>query len=43
MTLSAPDLPQVGDLLELTVGEAAHGGWCVARVDGCPLTVEASP
>ena len=20
-----------GDLLELTVGEAAHGGWCVAR------------
>jgi tRNA/tmRNA/rRNA uracil-C5-methylase (TrmA/RlmC/RlmD family) len=31
VTLSAPDLPQAGDLLELTVGEAAHGGWCVAR------------
>jgi tRNA/tmRNA/rRNA uracil-C5-methylase (TrmA/RlmC/RlmD family) len=31
VTLSAPDLPQPGDLLELTVGEAVHGGWCVAR------------
>jgi tRNA/tmRNA/rRNA uracil-C5-methylase (TrmA/RlmC/RlmD family) len=31
VTLSTPDLPQAGDLLELTVGEAAHGGWCVAR------------
>jgi tRNA/tmRNA/rRNA uracil-C5-methylase (TrmA/RlmC/RlmD family) len=25
---------QPGDLLELTVGEAVHGGWCVARPDG---------
>ncbi|HEU5416272.1 MAG TPA: TRAM domain-containing protein [Streptosporangiaceae bacterium] len=23
-----------GDTLELTVGEAVHGGWCVARPDG---------
>jgi tRNA/tmRNA/rRNA uracil-C5-methylase (TrmA/RlmC/RlmD family) len=25
--------PQAGDVLELTVGEAVHGGWCVARKD----------
>jgi tRNA/tmRNA/rRNA uracil-C5-methylase (TrmA/RlmC/RlmD family) len=26
------DVPlQAGDLVDLTVGEAAHGGWCVAR------------
>ncbi|MGC1283963.1 MAG: TRAM domain-containing protein, partial [Streptosporangiaceae bacterium] len=37
MTLSAPDLPQAGDLLELTVGEAAHGGWCVARLASGPV------
>src|ERR1700683_395136 len=37
VTLSAPDLPQVGDLLELTVGEAAHGGWCVARLASRPV------
>src|SRR6202034_2753134 len=37
VTLSAPDLPQVGDLLELTVGEAAHGGWCVARLGSGPV------
>ncbi|HEX5188873.1 MAG TPA: methyltransferase domain-containing protein [Streptosporangiaceae bacterium] len=24
---------QAGDVLELTVGEAVHGGWCVARPD----------
>jgi tRNA/tmRNA/rRNA uracil-C5-methylase (TrmA/RlmC/RlmD family) len=23
-----------GDVLELVAGEAAHGGWCVARIDG---------
>ena len=28
--------PGAGDLLELTVGEAAHGGWCVARRPGRP-------
>src|ERR1700689_659246 len=37
VTLSAPDLPQAGDLLELTVGEAAHGGWCVARLASGPV------
>ena len=26
-------LPQVGDVLDLTVGEVAQGGWCVARQD----------
>ncbi len=25
--------PRAGDLLDLTVGEAVHGGWCVARQD----------
>jgi tRNA/tmRNA/rRNA uracil-C5-methylase (TrmA/RlmC/RlmD family) len=37
VTLSAPDLPQPGDLLELTVGEAVHGGWCVARPASGPV------
>lgn len=37
MTLSAADLPQPGDLLELTVGEAVHGGWCVARPASGPV------
>ena len=26
-------MPKVGDVLELTVGEVVHGGWCVARQD----------
>src|SRR5579875_2280580 len=26
--------PEPGDVLELTVTEAAHGGWCVARAVG---------
>ena len=31
----APDNPPgPGDLVELSVGEAAHGGWCVARPEG---------
>jgi tRNA/tmRNA/rRNA uracil-C5-methylase (TrmA/RlmC/RlmD family) len=25
---------RAGDVLELTVGEAVHGGWCVSRQDG---------
>ncbi len=37
MTLSAPGLPRVGDRLELTVGEAAQGGWCVARPASGPV------
>jgi tRNA/tmRNA/rRNA uracil-C5-methylase (TrmA/RlmC/RlmD family) len=31
VTTSVPDLPEAGDLVEVTVGEAVHGGWCVAR------------
>ena len=31
VTTSAPSRPLPGDVLELTAGEAAHGGWCVAR------------
>ena len=31
MTAPAAAPPRPGDLLELEVGEAAHGGWCVAR------------
>jgi tRNA/tmRNA/rRNA uracil-C5-methylase (TrmA/RlmC/RlmD family) len=31
VTTSVPDRPEAGDVVELTVGEAAHGGWCVAR------------
>jgi tRNA/tmRNA/rRNA uracil-C5-methylase (TrmA/RlmC/RlmD family) len=40
VTLSARDpaaASDVGDLVELTVGEAAHGGWCVARPDSGPV------
>ena len=33
MTASVPHLPEPGDVVELTVGEVAHGGWCVARTD----------
>ena len=29
----APRVPEAGDLLELTVGEVVHGGWCVSRQD----------
>src|ERR1700690_2390005 len=36
VTLSAPDLPQVRSLLYRPVGEAAHGGWCVARLASGP-------
>ena len=37
MTPPAPDLPAAGDRVELTVGEAAHGGWCVARPEAGPV------
>jgi tRNA/tmRNA/rRNA uracil-C5-methylase (TrmA/RlmC/RlmD family) len=33
MTSAATSVPRVGDVLELAVGEAVHGGWCVARHD----------
>ena len=29
--------PEPGDLVELSVGEAAHGGWCVARPASGPV------
>src|SRR5580693_6469851 len=31
VTTSAPARPLPGDVLELTAGEAAHGGWCATR------------
>jgi tRNA/tmRNA/rRNA uracil-C5-methylase (TrmA/RlmC/RlmD family) len=37
VTASAPDLPESGELLELSVGEAVHGGWCVARTAPGPV------
>jgi tRNA/tmRNA/rRNA uracil-C5-methylase (TrmA/RlmC/RlmD family) len=33
VTTEAARGPEAGDLLELTVGEAVHGGWCVSRQD----------
>ena len=40
MTTSVPDLPDAGDLVEVTVGEAVHGGWCVARPASGPAVFE---
>ncbi|HEY7323587.1 MAG TPA: TRAM domain-containing protein [Streptosporangiaceae bacterium] len=39
MTAIATSAPQVGDVLELTVGEVVHGGWCVSRQDDTGLVV----
>ncbi len=33
MTTEADSAPKAGDVLELTVGEVVHGGWCVSRQD----------
>jgi tRNA/tmRNA/rRNA uracil-C5-methylase (TrmA/RlmC/RlmD family) len=33
VTTEAAFAPKAGDLLELTVGEVVHGGWCVSRQD----------
>jgi tRNA/tmRNA/rRNA uracil-C5-methylase (TrmA/RlmC/RlmD family) len=33
VTTADPTGPVPGDVLELNVGEAVHGGWCVARPD----------
>jgi len=33
VTTETASLPRVGDVLELTVGEVVHGGWCVSRQD----------
>jgi tRNA/tmRNA/rRNA uracil-C5-methylase (TrmA/RlmC/RlmD family) len=30
---TAAFIPRIGDVLELAVGEAVHGGWCVCRQD----------
>jgi tRNA/tmRNA/rRNA uracil-C5-methylase (TrmA/RlmC/RlmD family) len=37
VTAPAPDPPAPGDVVELTVGEAAAGGWCVARTGAGPV------
>src|SRR5262249_38409475 len=42
MTAPAAAPPRPGDLLELVAGEAAHGGWCVARTDSAASTGEHS-
>jgi len=33
VTPTATSAPRAGDVLELTIGEAVHGGWCVSRQD----------
>jgi tRNA/tmRNA/rRNA uracil-C5-methylase (TrmA/RlmC/RlmD family) len=33
VTSTPTSAPQAGDVLELTVGEVVHGGWCVSRQD----------
>jgi tRNA/tmRNA/rRNA uracil-C5-methylase (TrmA/RlmC/RlmD family) len=33
VTAEYSPVPQAGDVLELAVGEAVHGGWCVSRKD----------
>src|SRR5580698_7043052 len=39
VTAPAPARPLPGDVLELTVGEAAAGGSCVARAEGLVLFI----
>jgi tRNA/tmRNA/rRNA uracil-C5-methylase (TrmA/RlmC/RlmD family) len=39
VTAMATSAPQAGDVLELTVGEVVHGGWCVSRQDDTGLVV----
>src|SRR5260370_15443404 len=36
MSRSPEELPAPGDLVETTVGEVAHRGWCVARPEPGP-------
>jgi tRNA/tmRNA/rRNA uracil-C5-methylase (TrmA/RlmC/RlmD family) len=33
VTRTATSAPRAGDVLDLTVGEVVHGGWCVSRQD----------
>jgi len=39
VTDMATSAPQAGDVLELTVGEVVHGGWCVSRQGDTGLVV----
>jgi tRNA/tmRNA/rRNA uracil-C5-methylase (TrmA/RlmC/RlmD family) len=39
VTAMATSAPRAGDVLELTVGEVVHGGWCVSRQDDTGLVV----
>src|SRR5215475_6980077 len=39
VTAMPTSAPRAGDVLELTVGEVAHGGWCVSRQDDTGLVV----
>jgi len=39
VTAMPTSAPQAGDVLELTVGEVVHGGWCVSRQDDTGLVV----
>jgi tRNA/tmRNA/rRNA uracil-C5-methylase (TrmA/RlmC/RlmD family) len=41
VTTQASAAPQVGDVMELAVGEVVHGGWCVCRESdkGCVVFV----
>ncbi len=41
MNLAAGDPPRAGDLLDLAVGEAVYGGWCVARAAAAPAGTSA--
>src|SRR5580693_7748297 len=33
VTTETASAPKAGDVLELTIGEVVHGGWCVSRQD----------
>jgi len=39
VTTEAASVLRAGDVLELTVGEVVHGGWCVSRQDDTGLVV----
>jgi len=39
VTTKAASAPRAGDVLELTIGEVVHGGWCVSRQDDTGLVV----
>ncbi|MGO8961580.1 MAG: class I SAM-dependent RNA methyltransferase [Streptosporangiaceae bacterium] len=39
VTTEHAPVPQTGDVLELTIGEAVHGGWCISRLAGTSWVV----